>query len=242
MISSEKMQILLAKARTGMSAYTLCGRTPSLLKASAGSDKTAPISTNTLRTLLTLPNPECRELKELLDRNSFRGRRSYRWTAECASLLATEAAGSSNFSDITRLINDRFGADFTVAAVMTKANKLGIIRHARRGAPRLVIPKLAPPTTVLRFSLGSLLDRINSSVPRHLARDHRDDVIGEMALAVYEGQLMECDIERRAREFVNAGYRREHNCFGAVSLDVPLFEEGKAALSDTISNEQRMWA
>jgi hypothetical protein len=55
-------------------------------------------------------------------------------------------------------------------------------------------------------------------------RDHRDDVIGEMALAVYEGRLEETDIERRVREFVNVGYRREHDQYGPLSLDVPIFE------------------
>lgn len=49
------------------------------------------------------------------------------------------------------------------------------------------VPKLPPLTTALRFPVGSLLDRINTVVPRYLARDHRDDIIGEMALAVYEG-------------------------------------------------------
>jgi hypothetical protein len=68
------------------------------------------------------------------------------------------------------------------------------------------------------------LDRINAVVPRYLARDHRDDIIGEMALAVYEGRLEEVHIERRVGEFVQAGYRRDHDKHKTVSLDVPLFD------------------
>lgn len=72
-------------------------------------------------------------------------------------------------------------------------------------------------------------------MPRHLPRDHRDDVIGEMALAVYEGRLLEADIPRRVREFVNAGYRREHDRFGPLSLDMPIFEDGTTTLGDRIA-------
>jgi hypothetical protein len=123
---------------------------------------------------------------------------------------------------ITSLINERFNDDFNVRAIYTKANKLGLERPARIIVPKSL--KLLPLTTALRFPVGSLPDRINTAVPRHLARDHRDDVIGEMVLAVYEGRLEEADIERRVGEFVNAGYRRDHDRFGPVSLDTPLFE------------------
>jgi hypothetical protein len=94
---------------------------------------------------------------------------------------------------------------------------------------------LPPISFALRFPLGSLLDRINVVVPRHLPRDHRDDVIGEMALAIYEGRLDEMDIQRRVRELVNAGYRRDHDRFGPLSLDVPIFEDGGTTLGDRIT-------
>jgi hypothetical protein len=61
--------------------------------------------------------------------------------------------------------------------------------------PRL--PKLPALITALRFPAGSILDRINAVVPRHLSRDHRDDVIAEMVLAICEGELEEVDISLR---------------------------------------------
>ena len=57
-------------------------------------------------------------------------------------------------------------------------------------------------------------DCINAAVPRHLSRDHRDDVIADMVLAIYEGELEEVEISRRVREFVYAGYRRDHDQHG----------------------------
>jgi hypothetical protein len=56
-----------------------------------------------------------------------------------------------------------------------------------------------------------------------------------MVLAVYERRIEEADIERRAREFVNAGYRRDHDKYGPASLDVPFFEDGGTTRGDLIS-------
>lgn len=39
--------------------------------------------------------------------------------------------------------------------------------------------------------------RFNAVVPRNLARDHRDDVIADMAIAIQEELLREEDIARR---------------------------------------------
>jgi hypothetical protein len=70
---------------------------------------------------------------------------------------------------------------------------------------------------LLRFPVGSLLDRINAAASRHLARDHRDDMIGQMVLAVYEG------LSTRSRQF-RSGF-----------FDVPLFDDGSITLGDTIT-------
>lgn len=107
-----------------------------------------------------------------------------------------------------------------VRLIYDKANKPGLERPARLIVPKQA--KLPPLTAALRFPIGSLLDRINAIVPRHLSRDHRDDVIGEMALAVYEGRLDEADLQRRIREFVNTGYRRDHDPWGDLSLDTTI--------------------
>ena len=44
------------------------------------------------------------------------------------------------------------------------------------------------------------------------------------------------DIERRVREFVNAGYRRDHDNYGLLSLDVPIFGDSTITLGDTITS------
>jgi hypothetical protein len=171
--------------------------------------------------------PEAIELKGLLKQNGEaavgNGRPLFRWSYESIALLSTEYKNGSDPQKIADLINVGFGRDFSASSIYSKAHKLGLIERRAR----VIVPKpakLPRLTAALRFPIGSLLDRINAVVPRHLARDHRDDVIGEMALAVYEGRLEEADIERRFREFVNAGYRRDHDQYGPVSLDVPIFE------------------
>jgi hypothetical protein len=181
--------------------------------------------------------PEAKELKALLKQNgeaaACPGRPQYRWSPESLSLLTAEFQKGASTKGITILINERFGRDFSAGSISTKANKLGLERPARIIVPKP--PKLPPLTTALRFPVGSLLDRINAFVPRYLSRDHRDDVIGEMVLAVYEGRLEEADIERCVRAFVNVGYRRDHDKYGPVSLDVPIFREGATTLGERIT-------
>lgn len=182
--------------------------------------------------------PEAIELKGLLQQNreaaTCNGRPLFRWSHKSIALLRTEYQNRSDPQKIADLINAQFGRDFSARTIYSKANKLGLFRYRHRLiAPRPA--KLPPLTAALRFPLGSLLDRINAVVPRHLSRDHRDDVIGEMALAVYEGHLEEADIERRVREFVNTGYRQHHDKYGPVSLDTPLFEDCTITLGDRIT-------
>jgi hypothetical protein len=181
--------------------------------------------------------PEARELKALLKQNGDalvgQGRLKYRWSPETVALLAAGYEKGLSSKKIAGLINEKFNGDFNARTIYSKANKLGLERSVRIIVPKP--PKLPPLTTVLRFPVGSLLDRINAVVPRYLSRDHRDDVIGEMVLAVYEGRLEEADIERCVRGFVNVGYRRDHDKYGPVSLDVPIFEEGTITLGDMVT-------
>jgi hypothetical protein len=74
-------------------------------------------------------------------------------------------------------------------------------RPVRIVRPVVKVTKLPPLTIALRFPVGSLLDRINAVVPRHLARDHRDDVIGEMGL------LEETDIDLTGTAIANVRVR-----------------------------------
>jgi hypothetical protein len=93
--------------------------------------------------------------------------------------------------------------------------------------------------TALHFPAGSILDRINAVVPRHLSRDHRDDAIADMELAVCEGELNEMDICPHVREFVNARYRRDHDAHRTVSLDMPLYDDSPVRLIDKMTTGLR---
>lgn len=226
MVSPEKMKIIIAKARAGLTSNEICCRTPSLRGRTEG--QKVIISVNTLHKLANLPTAQCRKLKALLANNTFRGRRDYRWNEKSRGFLAEEVAKSRPFQAITHRLNEKFGADFTLGAVRTMAAKRGLIRPIRT----LIVPRC-------RSSAGMLLDRISHAVPSHLAGDHRDDVISDMSLAVYEGRLEEQDIERRVCEFVNSGYRRDHDRFGPLSLDVPLFEGSGLRRIDLIT--ENVW-
>jgi hypothetical protein len=159
------------------------------------------------------------------------------------SLLTAEFQKGASTKAITILVNEKFDRDFTVGAINAKAGKLGLERPPRIIVPRapkprrqvIKAPKLPPLITALHFPAGSILDRISAVVPRHLSRDHRDDVIADMVLAIYEGELEEADIGRRVREFVYAGYRRDHDRHRTVSLDEPLYEDSPIRLIDKIA-------
>lgn len=238
-----QMDELLRQARNGTTINALAG-------CSHRSHRGKGIITRVrLIAACSADTAEAKELKALLKQNgeaaACPGRPQYRWSPESLALLTAEREKGLSLKEITGLINAKFDRDFTVGAICSKIDKLGLERPARIIVPKLPkllskvplikAPKLPPLTTALRFPAGSLLDRINSVVPRYLPRDHRDDVIGEMVLAVYEGRLEKADIERRVGEFVNLGYRRDHDKYGPVSLDVPIFGDSSTTLGDMVT-------
>jgi hypothetical protein len=81
------------------------------------------------------------------------------------------------------------------------------------------------------------IERINVAVPRHLQRDHRDDTISDMTFAWLEGRLRDVDIERNASSFVRARFKSDHNRYGDLSLDVPIYVDGSATLLDSLSTD-----
>jgi hypothetical protein len=106
------------------------------------------------------------------------------------------------------------------------------IRKIAKSRPRLIC---RPAIIITPGTASQLIDRINAVVPRTLPRDMRDDIIGEMTLAVIEGRLKIEDVESRAAEFVRASFKADHNRWGALSLDKPIFEDGTMTLGDTIT-------
>lgn len=72
----------------------------------------------------------------------------------------------------------------------------------------------------------------------------RDDVRGEMILALAEGRLKKAEIEERVSDFVALVNRRERNSvtnrFGHVSLDAPIAADSETTFVETIT--RGLWA
>jgi hypothetical protein len=103
---------------------------------------------------------------------------------------------------------------------------------------KIILP--ARPAIIRAISMD-LVGRISASVSVCLSRDHRDDVIGDIVEAVLSGRLKPGDIEKEATKFVRARFRTDHNKFGDLSLDVPLWTDGETRLIDVIPEEQGLW-
>jgi hypothetical protein len=105
------------------------------------------------------------------------------------------------------------------------------IKKLAHSKPRLVC---RPAIIISPANASQLIESINAAVPRTLPQDMRDDIIGEMTLAVIEGRLKIQDVARRMTEFVRASFKTDHNKWGALSLDQPMFEDGTVTLGDTV--------
>jgi hypothetical protein len=69
-----------------------------------------------------------------------------------------------------------------------------------------------------------------------LARDHRDDLIGEIALAVFSGRIPEADLDAHVRILVRHSFKADHDQWSQIdSLDVPLYEDSSVTLGDTVT-------
>ena len=66
------------------------------------------------------------------------------------------------------------------------------------------------------------MERLVGLLPMNLARDHRDDLISEIALAVFEGRVPERDLEAHVRTLVRRSFRVDHDPWGDLSLDLPI--------------------
>lgn len=114
-----------------------------------------------------------------------------------------------------------------------------MLSNARTDAALLV----GSPAILRHANAGErVFDFINGLMPRHLAKDHRDDVASDMWTAWREGRLRVEDMPRRSREFINRRYGTDHNSWGAISLDTPMFQDGSATLADVIPDSGRLWA
>lgn len=111
---------------------------------------------------------------------------------------------------------------------------------ARRQEAILSRPIIAAPSIIR--AADDIMDVIESAVPLYLPYDHRCDVIQNIWKAVLEGRLKRSEIASRAKEFVRAEYRSNHNRWGDRSLDVPIWVDSSTTLLDTLSTEQALWS
>jgi hypothetical protein len=80
-----------------------------------------------------------------------------------------------------------------------------------------------------------IMEVISAAVPPYLSKDHRDDVIQNIWMAVLERKLKRGEIKARACEFIRSEYRTSHNAWGPRSLDVPIYLDSNTTLLDTLT-------
>ena len=66
------------------------------------------------------------------------------------------------------------------------------------------------------------MERLVELLPKNLARDHRDDLISDIAMLVLEGRVPEVHLEANVRMLVRQSFKADHDNWGDVSLDTPL--------------------
>ena len=83
------------------------------------------------------------------------------------------------------------------------------------------------------------------SATRDLALEIRNDVQGDMFIAIAEGRLRIADIPSRVQEFRLARNRADRNSvfnpWGHISLDKPLNDDSDSTFLDVIREDQRLW-
>jgi hypothetical protein len=66
------------------------------------------------------------------------------------------------------------------------------------------------------------MERLVTLLPKNLAKDHRDDLIGDIALLVLEGRVPEVHLEANVRMLVRRSFKADHDRWGDMSLDTPV--------------------
>lgn len=214
-LNADLIPKILDLARQGATRNALLARGPNRL------GKALAPNTVTLTRLTKLKTPEGRELKQLFEQNRKMAHiMRYgvnAWLPAKREFLAAQFQKTHNLEAIATALNDRFGSDHTLKAVEARASKWKIRRDI---SYRLVLVEPAPAS--LRFPPGSLMERLVALLPKNLARDHRDDLISEIALAVFEGRVPEAELEAHVRVLVRRSFNADHDQWGDVSLDTTI--------------------
>ena len=90
------------------------------------------------------------------------------------------------------------------------------------------------------LSQNEIYAAVNAAVPLGLPSHVRDDVLGEMVLAVLEGELDLDAVPAKAREYLRR-YDRASERWKLVSLDTPIAGTDDLRLVDMMSTEDGLW-
>jgi hypothetical protein len=195
-------------------------------------DKALAANSVTLTRLTTLKTPEGRELKQLFAQNA-RMAHAMRcgvnaWLPSRREFLAAQFAKLSDIASVTKALNDHFGSSHSERNVQAHAWKWDL-KFSRK--PSIIV---AAPVG-LRLPPGSLMERLVALLPKSLARDHRDDLISDIAMLVFEERVPEASLEANVRMLVRRSFKADHNPWGDESLDAPIFADSTTTLGDTIT-------
>jgi hypothetical protein len=204
---------ILDLARQGATINALLARGPNKL------DKALAPNSVTLTRLTNLKTSEGRELKQLFKQNERMAHvmryGANAWLPVKREFLAAQLAKSSNVAEVTKALNNHFGSSHDERNVQLRAWKWGL-KFSRKPSIIIAVPG------GLRLPPGSLMERLVALLPKNLARDHRDDLIGEIALAVFEGRVPEASLEAHVRTLVRQSFKADHDPWGDVSLDTTI--------------------
>lgn len=108
-------------------------------------------------------------------------------------------------------------------------------KNAKQAQAWKRVSRIARPAIVR--ATDDIMMMIRAAVPRYLPKDHRDDVIQNIWMAVLERRLKRSEIQERASDFIGAEYKVNHNKWGPCSLDAPICVDSSVTLLDVLSTE-----
>jgi len=204
-VNADLIPTILDLARRGATVNALLARGPQAL------DKALAPNTVTITRLTNLKTPEGRELKRLFAQNAKMAHAMRygmnAWLPAKREFLAAQFEQTRDIEVIATALNERFGSTHTPTAVKHRAWKWSI-KHV--AAPSIIVSASAS----LRFPPGSLMERLVALLPKKLARDHRDDLIGDIAMVVFEGRVPEASLEAHVRMLVRRSFKGRSRSVG----------------------------
>lgn len=79
---------------------------------------------------------------------------------------------------------------------------------------------------------GRVRELVNAAVPRRIDGPLRDDIVGELQLAIIEGRVEIEQIGAVVRSFISRGFTQWQSAYGPASIDAPLSRDSTRTLAD----------